>query len=230
MRILIVAILLSLGIPLSQTELREGERLYHAGQYQGSVRAYLLSLRQHPDQRAYVRFNLAQAYLRMDSLGQALLLLEQINEPNDPALMSLAANNAAVIRLRQGRYPESLEGFRRALVLDDENEIARYNFELVSKRMQPPPSDSIPPGTPPPDELPPAPEIDEETYRSIIQQLQKRSIPGLNDRGKPVGNDTITVQEAERLLEALDEQDLQFIQQLRKIPLSSPRPRGQRNW
>lgn len=230
MRTLIVVVLLSLGIPLSQKELSEAERLYHAGQYQGSVKAYLLSLRQHPEQRAYIRFNLAQAYLRMDSLGRALLLFEQVNEPNDPELVSLAANNAAVIRLRQGRYPEALEGFRRALVLDDENDIARYNFELLSKRMQPPPIDSIPPDNQPPDELPPAPDIDEETYRNIIQQLQKRSIPGLNDRGKPVGNDTITVKEAERLLKALDNQDLQFIQQLRKIPLSSPRPRGHRNW
>jgi tetratricopeptide (TPR) repeat protein len=230
MRTLIFALLLSLVIPLSQQELSEAERLYQAGQYQGSVRAYLLSLHQHPEQRDNIRFNLAQAYLRMDSLNQALLLFEQVISPDDPHLASLAANNAAVVRLRQGRYPEALEGFRRSLVFDDQNEIARYNFELLSKRMQPPPQDPFPPEAEPPSDLPPAPEIDEETYRNIIQQLQKRSLSGLNDRGRPVGNDTITVQEAERLLEALDQQDLQFIQQLRKIMLSSPRPQGKQEW
>lgn len=230
MRLLVLLTLLSLGFPLQQSPLREAHRLYQAGQYQASVKAYLLSLRAYPDQGALIRFNLAQAYLRMDSLDQALRLFQRLTNAQQPEMASQAANNAAVIQVRQGRYPEALRGFRRALIFDDGNETARYNFELLSKRMQPPPQDSLPPDQQSPPEAPSRPEIDEETFRNIIEQLQRNHTLGADDRGRPVGNDTISLDEARRLLERLEQQDMQFIQQLRKVPLSSPRPKTRQQW
>jgi tetratricopeptide (TPR) repeat protein len=231
MRLILILTVLAIGGPLNESTLSEAQRLYQAGQYQASANAYLLSLSQHPDMSSQIRFNLGQAYLRMDSIEQALMLFDQVSDPRERKIASQAANNAAVIRVRQGNYPEALQGFRRALVFNDQNETARYNFELLSKRMQPPPMDTLPPqANDDPQKVPPPPLLDEETFRQIIQNLQKSNQLGADDRGMPVGNDTISVADAQRLLKALNDQDMQFIQQLRKVPVAAPRPKGQKEW
>lgn len=234
MRFGILVILLSVFPALESGDLQEAYQSYLTGQYDQSVKLHLLNLRSNPKEAEFIRFNIAQSYLRLDSLERALLLYEQVNDVRNARLASQAANNAGVILIRQGRYPDALKMLRRALVYDDQNDMARYNFELLSKRMQPPPT---PEDTTPPPVLPPTSQeqdmsnsLNDDIYQKLIKQLNGEGFSPNEDRGRPVGNDTISVVRAKQLLRAMSKQDVQFIQQLRKVSVASTRPKGRHDW
>ncbi|MEM9987543.1 MAG: tetratricopeptide repeat protein, partial [Bacteroidota bacterium] len=207
MRIWVMAILLS-TLPGTTSLLQEGVDQFDAGQFQSSAETFTYGISQHPELQQALRYNIAQAYLRLDSLSQAQTFFEQaFAAPNQPELASHASNHLGVILVRKGQYAPALEYFRRALILDANNEQARYNYELLSKRMLPPSPDEDPFDSP---ESDPPPEIDDETLQELIQQFNNQGRNNLSDQGIRLG-DTLSLAEALRLLNKLEEQPVQFL-------------------
>jgi len=231
MRLWLISLVLLTGLP-GGGRLLEAYRYYETGQFDRSAETYLLSLRENPELASEIRFNVAQAYMRMDSLERALMLFEQLDNSRQGDLAASASNNAGIILVQMGRYPEALEAFRRALIFDETHEIARFNFELLSKRLR---QDAPPPPLPQedkPDEsnlLPP--DMDEQALQQILKQLQDRSSSVDEDKGRPLmPGDTLNREAALRILRALSDQDVQYVQQLRRVYIQPNRPRQSRGW
>lgn len=215
-------------LPGTTSLLQEGIDQFDAGQFQSSAETFTYGISQHPELQQALRYNIAQAYLRLDSLNQAQTFFEQaFTAPNHPELASQASNHLGVILVRKGQYAPALEYFRRALILDANNEQARYNYELLSKRMLPPSSEEDPPSDSP--ESDPPPEIDDETLQELIQQFNNQGRNHLSDQGIRLG-DTLSLAEALKLLNKLDQQPVQFLQQLQKRPISSPHTSNKPRW
>jgi tetratricopeptide (TPR) repeat protein len=234
MRLLILSVLLTVMPRVGGGVLSEAEQQYLAGQYASSAKSYLYSLSQYPQHARPIRYNISLAYLRMDSLDQAFNYLEQAAiSGGDRGLSSQATNHAGVILVRKGQYPKALDYFRRALIFDPSNEMARYNYELLSKRMLPPPGQSgpqDPPGHDPDDPQPSPPDIDQETYEQLIREIQRQAWVNPNDQGIPMGDDTLTRAEALKVLEKMNAQPIQFLQQLRKKPIATPSTNDNPRW
>ncbi len=229
MRFFVVFILLS-AVPGTGKLLVDAIEQYEAGHYNQSVESFLIGLGEHPESSRAIRYNIGQAYFRLDSLDRAVSYFDQVAIGNtNSELSSRAANQAGVIMVRQGQYGKGLEYFRRALVLNEHNEQARWNYELLSKQMLPPPSENPPPGEGEntPDDY--TSELTEEALEQILSQLNAGGSGYDNDRGMQI-QDTLTQAQAQEVLDRMQEQSVQFIQQLRKKPISSPRTNGKPRW
>ena len=90
-----------------------------------------------PDLDAPLSYNTAQAFSRLQSIDSALIYYRQSLHTENPLLASQAANNIGLLHVEQREYLLAASDFRQALIYDPENEIARYNYELVMKLIQP---------------------------------------------------------------------------------------------
>lgn len=204
--------------------------------YALSIKYYQEALKLHPENSANIRYNIGQCYMKMDSSEKALSYFYQLLAPEYGSIGSYAANNMGIIQLSLDRFKEALASFRQAMELDPENEYARYNYELLRKKMNDFFSNQKPPGAPSPpnprdqeddqeeqDQDEPQTRLPSKEYQELIEQIRRRiRKPSTDDRGEPVGNDTISLTQAKRLLEAMRQDETQFLQQLRKT-ITSPR-------
>lgn len=232
MRTLLLVILLS-TLPGNSPPLQEAVGFFYAGQYQASIESFLFSLSEHPERSTEIRYNLGQSYLKLDSLDRSVAYFDQVSMVTDHAELSArAANQAGVIMVRKGQYGKALEYFHRALVMDEGNERARWNYELLSKRMQPPPPQDPPSGEDQDDEddsLPPQSDLDPETLSQLLSQLRNRGELAASDQGRQI-RDTLSLEEALQVLQSMEAQPVQFLQQLRKKPISVPRSYNKPRW
>ncbi|MBX3101248.1 MAG: hypothetical protein KF690_01930 [Bacteroidetes bacterium] len=115
---------------------------------------------------AYRSFNQALDLLAQDSLSAAAQRLQALLPGLPPEQRAVGHNNLAYMLLRQVSAQSNPEEtrrleqqayahLRRALSLNPDNEVARYNYELLMQRMQQPPPQTPPP--PNPEDQPPPP-------------------------------------------------------------------------
>ena len=78
----------------------------------------------------------------------------------------------------------------------------------------------------------PIPNIDrEERRRKVAQWLrQYKRPPSGNDPAKPNRNDTLSLEDARLILDAMRENETKFLQQLRKTAVNKTRPKERPDW
>ncbi len=76
-------------------------------------------------------YNAALAYRADESLGSAAQALEQALESADETLKQQAYYNLGVVYFEMGRFGDAAAAFREALILDPTDSQARYNYELA---------------------------------------------------------------------------------------------------
>lgn len=203
------------------------------GEYLESASLYQDALASYPRQGAAIRYNLALCYLAADSVQQALNYFHQAAREEMPGIASHAWNHIGVLVAAQNQSREALSAFREALVLNPDNEEARYNYELLKKRLH----EDTPPATPPPGQsndkdrpTPPPPSLEE--YQRLIQELKQRNTQVLvsGDRGRIVIRDTIPLVSARRLLDGMRQQQNLFVQQKRKSPVAPTHRDKKADW
>ncbi|MEL6675647.1 MAG: tetratricopeptide repeat protein [Bacteroidota bacterium] len=232
MRIWGLTILLMLGFGSSDGPLDRARQLFSEQKYEQSLAAYWEAYENYPNKVEEIRFNLGQCYLRMDSLDQALDMFLQVLTPLYPEIASQASNNIGVIRLERQAPKEALASFRDALVFNPKNETARYNYELLRRRLgvlNPPPKEQQPEeedtppdaGNPPP--LPDQVDLPGSVRRLLAEIRRRRNQQRReDDKGVPV-SDTLSLQEALLFMRHLRMNETQFLQQLRKSPSLPPK-------
>lgn len=194
--------------------LTQAEVAYLKGSYTESVQLYRQALREYPEKSTQIRFNIAQCYGQMDSTLEAIQNYEQATRSADAELASQAFNNLGEINASVENLEKAKDQFMRALNRDPENDKARYNFELVVRRLEAArPNDPDPDDTPP-EAPPPVPQQDIPEYLQKAMNLFPRPqrIPGDEKRAM----DTISLSLARTQLEAMRREDKQFVQQLKR--------------
>jgi len=227
----IIGALLVVGIFAGGGVLQKAQQAYEAQDYPSSVEAYFDALSTYPEMGGTIRYNLAQSFLAMDSIRDAVRQFRLTMEGNDQVAGSLAANQLGIMLSDQGKEYDALDLFRRALILDPENEKARYNYEITSrflkeqeealKKQQIKNVDDM---------LDPPSESDEALIQSLIEGYTQ-PVPGTApDMAQPVGIDTLPLPLARQVLEKMKRENPQFIQQLRKKPSNQPRKSKKPDW
>lgn len=89
------------------------------------------------------RLNLAHAYFSMNDTARALDEYKKLVRLNDVGISTSAMIQVGVIETMRGDSMQAMELFKIALQKDDKNKIARYNYELLRKKLpQSPPKNN----------------------------------------------------------------------------------------
>jgi flagellar biosynthesis GTPase FlhF len=177
---------------------------------------------QYPELVVMAVYNQAICWHRIDSIDKALKMYNMPAGALIDSARAVMANNAGVV-LSNNKKEDllALEKCRNALRLDYKNELARWNYELLKRRKQqqqqdqPPPNDSTP--DTPNNNKKPKPDNNQEN-QPANQNLEKGQNPPL------------TQELALQLLEAMRQNEKQFLQQLRKQHKSKERYQETPDW
>lgn len=89
------------------------------------------------------RLNLAHSYFKINDTLRALKEYKKLVRLNDDIISTNAMIQVGVIETMKGDSTGALELFKIALQNDNENKVARYNFELLRKKLpQSPPKNN----------------------------------------------------------------------------------------
>lgn len=235
MRILLAGIFSSLLLIGSDGELSEARRQMAAQQYREALRHYRIALKQYPDQTAAISYNIGLCYLRLDSTKKAAQYFQRAISQDNDALSSEAYNHIAIGLAQDEKIPAALRNLKKALQLDPSNEAARRNYEILLRKQQPEQQNPQPnnPNSPPP----PPSEQEKQNREKYMENIERelRRLMGMqrSDAALIGGMDTLSLQEARRVLESMRENELRYQQQMRKAaapPALSPEGKEKPTW
>lgn len=114
----------------------EAKKAYEAGDFKtaiGKYRYLVDSLQVREDE---VLLNLANAYFQSNDTTNAASQYQSVTQSTKSQLRSKAQQQLGVMSNRQGKFEEALSHFKQAIKSDPTNEDARYNYELLKKKLE----------------------------------------------------------------------------------------------
>ncbi len=122
--------------PFAPSPMRQGMEAFEDGEFGEALAHFHAAQLDHPDDRR-LEFNIADSYYRLadyaaaeQSFGRVLSL------GGDDDLAQQAYYNLGNTLYQQGRLDEAIEAYEQALVLDPEDEDARHNLEFVQRELE----------------------------------------------------------------------------------------------
>ena len=221
---------------------REGNRQYAAGAYAAAEAAYRAGLAAYAE-----RAPDATAYALLNNLGATLYRQEQFDEAADafaqaldlaPAAADVArtAYNAGNTAFYRQNLDAALDFYRRALLADPENQDAKFNYEFV-KRLQDQQQQQQGGGES--DEQQDQEQNPQDQENEGDQQQQQDPSEGANEpqqqdpqeqsaQPQPQQTEQLSRQQAERILQALEDDEQQLLREIQKMK-GRPR-RVEKDW
>lgn len=148
------------------------------------------------------RLNLAHAYFKINDTLRALEEYRKLVRLNDVEISTVAMIQVGVIETMRGDSISALELFKIALQKDDRNKVARYNYELLRKKI---------PQTPPKNSQ--SPTSDNESKSNTAAEAEKsEEKKDILDSMTP---EKMSKEKALQLLESMKNSELQFAQKRR---------------
>ena len=138
-------------IPRSQVV--EGNRLFHAGQFTDAIEQYGQALVEHPDS-PLLNFNMGAAHYKAGKYGEALSSFSRVHaspegSDTNSERSAKTAYNAGNTHYQMGAqaeehnpqaalaaYTNALASYRRALGADPTDQDAKFNYEFVTKKIE----------------------------------------------------------------------------------------------
>jgi len=114
----------------------EAKKAYLAGDMKTAIEKYkFLVDSMHVDEEE-VAMNLANAYFNVNDTTSALSRYQPLSISGDSKIKSWANQQMGVVANRQGKFEEALNYFKQAMKAEPNNEQARYNYEMVKKKLE----------------------------------------------------------------------------------------------
>ncbi len=115
---------------------REAEFAFNDEDYQKATErySYLIDSLNYKDDNA--RLNLAHSYYHMDEIEKAKNMYSGLSTSTNKEVKSIANQQLGVFESRGKNLEKSLEYFKKSLMANPNNEEARYNYELVAKKLK----------------------------------------------------------------------------------------------
>ncbi|MFN0202487.1 MAG: tetratricopeptide repeat protein [Bacteroidia bacterium] len=231
---LFIGILLTSIFTLS-LGLDEAAAFFQQKKYKKALEMYEKALVAYPKKAQAIHYNMGICYQLMDSTEKAANLFHQVLEGEDSALRAAALNHLGIRNAEKNKLEDALAAFHKALLLNPNNRQARYNYELLLKRL--PKQDQTPPQ---PKENPKEQEEEDENVsdnqsktKTVEYWEEKLNInkPQTNENqpNKPF-SDSIPMEKAIQLLEQMKKDEMKYLQQLRKSMSEEHRGKNQSQW
>ncbi|MBI4417629.1 MAG: VWA domain-containing protein [Ignavibacteriales bacterium] len=134
----VLAVLAMVPVPLSAQTHRSligsGNDAYEKNQYPDAETQYKKAFQKYPDSRI-ARFNMGNAYYKQQRFDEANQIFgEYAVSSENPTDASMASYNLGNSLFQTGKLDESIEAYKQALRLNPHDEDARYNLELARRK------------------------------------------------------------------------------------------------
>ncbi|MFM8741811.1 MAG: hypothetical protein ACKODM_00600 [Cytophagales bacterium] len=113
----------------------EAKKAFLSGDFETAAKKYRYLIDSLGVTEDEVRANLAAAYYQLKDTANALNTYSQIAQSSNARIRSVANQQLGVMADTNGKLEESLNYFRQALKAAPENQEARYNYEVVKKKL-----------------------------------------------------------------------------------------------
>ena len=139
--ILIVVLLMANGIDpgdigkINSTK-ADAKKAYLAGDYKTAVEKYTYLVDSAGVREDEVMMNLANSYFHLNDTSSAVSAFQPLTMSNNPRLKSIANQQLGVLSNRKGNFEEALNYFKQALRANPGNDDARFNYEMVKKKLE----------------------------------------------------------------------------------------------
>jgi tetratricopeptide (TPR) repeat protein len=113
----------------------QARKAFNSGDYKQAIEKYKFlvdSLKVDEDE---VKLNLASAYYLSKDTANAMTHYQSVSSSDNKIVRSKAQQQLGVMSDRQGRFDEALSHFKQAIQADPQNDDARYNYEMLKKKM-----------------------------------------------------------------------------------------------
>lgn len=114
----------------------EAKKAYLAGDYKTAIQKYRYLVDSLQVQEDEVLLNLANAYYQLNDTTNAISQYQSITQSSKKQLRSKAQQQLGVITNKNGKAEEALEHFKQAIKSDPSNADARYNYEMLKKKLE----------------------------------------------------------------------------------------------
>lgn len=114
----------------------QARKAYNAGDYTSAIEKYRMlkdSLQVSEDE---VSLNLANAYFQKNDTTAALTEYQSLLTSSNNSIRSKANQQIGILNNRQGKFEEALNHFKQAIKADPSNGDARYNYEMLKKKLE----------------------------------------------------------------------------------------------
>lgn len=113
----------------------EAKKAYLAGDYKTAITKYKYLRDTLGVNEEEVNMNLANAYFQVNDTTNATNSYLPLTQSSNSKIKSWANQQAGVVANRQGKFEEALNYFKQALKAEPNNDQARYNYEMVKKKL-----------------------------------------------------------------------------------------------
>lgn len=235
-----IFIFLFLILGSSSGPLEEANALFEAKNYTAALTKYRSVLGTYPEQAHEIYFNMGQCYLAMDSVQKAMSSYYQALSADHEETSSLAYNQIGIIFARSKQYQKALSNFQKAMRMNPLHLDAAYNYELIRRIMEaeqeqnPDKEQEQEEGQDQSQEEGGDQEEEEQEGESNEEgddeqeEEEEKKDPqdatnnneaqqaANNDQAKPFSTDTLDMARARQLLDRMRENEMRFMQELRK--------------
>jgi len=109
---------------------------YKKGDFKTAISKYRYLVDSLGVQEDEVKLNLANAYFQSNDTTNTATSYQPLTQSTNPKIRSIANQQLGVLSNRQNKHEEALANFKQALKADPTNEDARYNYEMVKKKLE----------------------------------------------------------------------------------------------
>lgn len=118
------------------TAIDTAAKSYANADYEQSIKDHLAIVEQFKLESSSLDFNLGLSHQYAENTDEAMTYYDKASIAPNIVLASFAYNQGGVIFGNKKEYEAALSKFKSALIKDPFNEVARHNYELLSRWMQ----------------------------------------------------------------------------------------------
>ena len=216
-KFMLLLVLANTGFAKSdRQQIRQGNKLYQAEKFNEAEVRYRQSLQQNP-QNLKGMFNLGNALYRQGRFDEAAQLYQGLSSiATNDRQKAYAYHNLGNSLLKSQKYAESVEAYKNSLRINPDDEQTRFNLAYAMRQLQ---------------EQPPQNQGNDKQDDQEQQQNQQPQ-QGENEQPRqqqPKPNQ-ISPQDAERILDALNQKEQNVHQELNPNQTQRPPARQAKEW
>jgi hypothetical protein len=113
----------------------EARNAYLSGDYKTAIKKYKFLTDSLAVKEDEVLFNLGNAYFLEKDTANAMSTFQLLTESPQADISSKAHQQLGVMANQKGKFDQALSDFKQAIKADPTNESARYNYEMLKKKL-----------------------------------------------------------------------------------------------
>ena len=157
-----------------------------------------------------VTLNLANSLFEENNITASRRKYAQLVSLKEPLLASITYSQLGIIYCNEKDTVHALSLFKEALILKPDNEIARFNYELLKRRYHPQNAETRNSPKPKNNQPIPPPRTREEKVEIAKNNSQKELLKTLKNYG-------LTPEKAKTILDGMKNSEIQYIQQRQNL-------------